>query len=158
MMVDPDVPFRDSPTDGEWLHWLVYDIPGNDTRQGKTLVEYAPPQPRACPKDDRLCLKEHRLTFVLWEQQHGPLTLKADDAHIGAAQQAGRARYKARDFGARHRLGLQIGMNFLETWHASAGFKLPWWHVTDDESMRRVGHLIAHTVRPEKGAAAKEDL
>ena len=26
--VDPDVPFRDSPTDGEWLHWLVYDIPG----------------------------------------------------------------------------------------------------------------------------------
>ena len=34
MMVDPDVPFRDSPTDGEWLHWLVYDIPGNDTARG----------------------------------------------------------------------------------------------------------------------------
>ena len=38
MMVDPDVPFRDSPTDGEWLHWLVYDIPGNDTARGSTLA------------------------------------------------------------------------------------------------------------------------
>jgi phosphatidylethanolamine-binding protein (PEBP) family uncharacterized protein len=77
MMVDPDVPFRDSPTDGEWLHWLVYDIPGNDTARGSTLAvcrtafeprtsrpgarsathtceprlgqEYTPPRPKPCP-------------------------------------------------------------------------------------------------------------
>ena len=57
MMVDPDVPFRDAPTDGQWLHWLVYDIPGNDTARGRTLVEYTPPAPRACPADDDLCLR-----------------------------------------------------------------------------------------------------
>merc|ERR1719440_961360 len=46
MMVDPDAPFRDRPTERERVHWLVYDIPGNDTRAGKTLVEYAPPTPQ----------------------------------------------------------------------------------------------------------------
>ena len=56
MMVDPDVPFRDSPTDGEWLHWLVYDIPGNDTARGSTLAEYTPPRPKPCPSSGRLGL------------------------------------------------------------------------------------------------------
>ena len=73
-MVDPDVPSRDAPVDGEWLHWLVYDIPGNDTRRGKTLAAYAPPKPAQCAASERLCLREHRVTFVLWEQP-GPLAL-----------------------------------------------------------------------------------
>ena len=49
-MVDPDVPSRDAPVDGEWLHWLVYDIPGNDTRRGKTLAAYAPPKRAGVPR------------------------------------------------------------------------------------------------------------
>ena len=57
-MVDPDVPSRDAPVDGEWLHWLVYDIPGNDTRRGKTLAAYAPPKPAQCAASERLCLRE----------------------------------------------------------------------------------------------------
>tara|TARA_B110001452_G_scaffold29713_1_gene23334 strand:- start:115 stop:846 length:732 start_codon:yes stop_codon:yes gene_type:complete len=160
LAVDPDVPFRDAPTDGEWLHWLVYDIPGNDTAKGKTLAEYMPPRPRACPPKDRLCLREHRLTFVLWEQPNGPLSLDAEDVHIGAADEAGRARYKARDFAARHRLGLQIAMNFLETWNDAHGFDRPWWHVDDEESLRKVEHLIPHTVRPSSAQrlGAKEEL
>ena len=28
MMIDPDAPFRDRPTDGERLHWLVYAFSG----------------------------------------------------------------------------------------------------------------------------------
>ena len=75
MMVDPDLPYRDSPTDGEWLNWLVYDIPGNATAEGKTLVAYAPPDLKPCPPGNKLCLKEHRVTFILWEQPHGPLEL-----------------------------------------------------------------------------------
>ena len=99
-MVDPDVPSRDAPTDGEWLHWLVYDIPGNETRRGKTLAAYAPPKPAACPEAERLCLREHRVTFVLWEQP-GPLALHDEDATIAAGSDAGRARFKARDFASR---------------------------------------------------------
>jgi len=75
LMVDPDVPFRDAPSDGEWVHWLVYDIPGNATAKGTTLVEYSPPAPKPCPASDRLCLREHRVIFILWEQPHGPLVL-----------------------------------------------------------------------------------
>ena len=86
MMVDPDVPFRDSPTDGEWLHWLVYDIPGNDTARGSTLAEYSPPRPKPCPAGERLCLKEHRVSFILWEQPHGALALHGEDVRIAAEQ------------------------------------------------------------------------
>jgi len=162
MMVDPDVPFRDSPTDGEWLHWLVYDIPGNDTARGSTLAEYSPPRPKPCPAGERLCLKEHRVSFILWEQPHGALALHGEDVRIAAEQAAPRRRYKARDFAARHRLGLQLAMNFLETWDEAAGFVAPWWHVSDEESLRLVGHLIPHTIRPTQPPAAlgtaKEEL
>ena len=159
MMVDPDVPFRDAPTDGQWLHWLVYDIPGNDTARGRTLVEYTPPAPRACPADDDLCLREHRVTFILWEQQHGPLDLHAEDVAIPAHQANGRARYKARDFAARHRLGLHIGLNFFETYaepkDGSFG-AMPWWHVTDAASLAKLEHLVP-TVQREGGAAAAKE-
>lgn len=148
MMVDPDVPFRDSPTDGEWVHWLVYDIPGNDTNKGRTLIEYAPPQPAQCPKADRLCLSEHRVTFILWEQTHGPLSLHEDDVPIGSGERTGRRRYKARDFAMRHRLGMQIAMNFFETWHDDGDFdKKPWWYVSDDEPLARISHLVPHVER-----------
>ena len=138
LMVDPDVPHRDAPSDGEWAHWLVYDIPGNDTARGKTLIDYAPPTPKPCPSSDALCLEEHRVTFILWEQQHGPLELHAEDVLIGARENSGRRRYKARDFAARHRLGLHIGMNFFETRHdpEDGTFdKVPWWHVRADEAL-----------------------
>ena len=99
-MVDPDVPSRDAPVDGEWLHWLVYDIPCNDTRRGKTLAAYAPPKPAQCAASERLCLREHRVTLVLWEQP-GPLALHDEDSAIPAATSEGRARFKARDFASR---------------------------------------------------------
>eukprot|EP00908_Phaeocystis_cordata_P023686 Transcript_6143.p1 GENE.Transcript_6143~~Transcript_6143.p1 ORF type:complete len:266 (+),score=50.57 Transcript_6143:108-905(+) len=145
MMVDPDAPFRDAPVDGEWLHWLVYDIPGNNTAKGSTLAEYAPPLPKPCLTSEWLCLREHRITFILWEQPHGPLALHEEDVHIKTEQLLPRRRYKARDFAARHRLGLQLAMNFLETWHNNAGFGAPWWHVSDEASLRVVGHLIPDT-------------
>jgi len=149
-MVDPDVPFRDSPTDGEWVHWLVYDIPGNDVGKGKTLVEYRAPAPKPCPKADKLCLPEHRVTFILWEQPHGPLELQPEDVVRRAGSTEGRARYKARDFAARHRLGLQIGMNFYETYYGAPAAQ-PWWYVSDHKSLADVEHLIPHTVRPGSG-------
>jgi len=161
MMVDPDVPFRDQPADGERVLWLVYDIPGNQVVQGKTLVEYAGPEPLPCPSGDRLCLPEHRVTFVLWEQPHGPLDLQPqDDAHIGAATHAGRLSFKARDFATRHELGLQLGMNFAETWYDEGDGRfgsMPWWHVSEDESLSRVGHLLPHAAQTPKRRAGKKD-
>ena len=145
LMVDPDVPFRDRPVDGEWVHWLVYDIPGNDTARGKTLIEYSPPAPRPCPADDALCLEEHRVTFILWEQPHGQLALQDEDVPIPGSAASGRRRYKARDFAARHRLGLHIALNFFETRYdpGDGSFdEKPWWHVSDEASLRAVSHLV----------------
>lgn len=35
------------PTDREYLHWLVTNIPGgNDLEAGNTVVEYEPPLPK----------------------------------------------------------------------------------------------------------------
>ena len=70
--------------------------------------------------------------------------------HIAAAQAAGRARYKARDFAARHRLGMHIGMNFCETWFDAGDgrfYDVPWWYVRDAESLARLGHAVPHVVR-----------
>lgn len=159
--VDPDVPFRDRPEASERLLWLVHDIPGNRTGAGKTLVEYAPPQPAACPESERLCLPEHRVTFALFEQPNGALSLHAEDVAIGATETAGRERYQARDFAARHQLGLQVAMNFFETWYDAGDgrfAKRPWWHVTDEESLARVNHLIPHVERPSERPRAKDEL
>ena len=158
LMVDPDVPYRDSPTDGEWVHWLVYDIPGNDISRGKTLVQYSPPNPQACAVKEKLCLPEHRVTFVLWEQPHGPLQLQEEDVVLPAQTLERRARYKARDFGTRHRLGLQIGMNFFETSHDAGSTSRPWWQVSDADALSKVQHLIPHVVRPADSPSAKEEL
>ncbi|KAL1528300.1 hypothetical protein AB1Y20_009656 [Prymnesium parvum] len=157
MMVDPDVPYRDRPTLGEWLHWLVYDIPGNDVSSGRTLVEYSAPAPASCPERDRFCLSEHRVTFILWEQPQGPLHLHAEDVARSSGTTEARAHYKARDFASRHRLGMQIAMNFFETEHGTLG-EPPWWHVPDDASLAAVSHLIPHVERKASRLTSKEEL
>jgi hypothetical protein len=160
MMVDPDVPFRDTATEGERLLWLLYDIPGNDTSRAKTLVDYAPPAPRQCPPSDRLCLQEHRVTCILWEQQHGPLALQAEDRQVAAKAEKGRLRYKARDFAVRHRLGLQIAMNFFETWHdpGDGSFdRQPWYHVRDAESLAKLTHAVPQLERRKTVQGQRKD-
>lgn len=142
MMVDPDAPYRDSPADGELLLWLVYDIPGNDVSLGQTLVGYTAPEPQPCPSDDKFCLPEHRVTFLLWEQPHGPLLMQPEDLLRRSGSKEVRQRFRARDFASRHRLGLQIAMNFFETSHADP-LQAPWWHVSDSNSISAVADSFA---------------
>lgn len=102
--------------------WLVYDILRNETAAGQTLWPYAPPAPLACDEADELCLPEHRVAFLLFEQPDGPLRLDPED-EAARAPGARRERFKARDFAARHGLGLPLAVNFFET--AAAGRGLP---------------------------------
>ena len=48
-MTDPDAPNREAPTQADWLHWLIVDIPVHDQTlrvdQGKTLMPFAGPSP-----------------------------------------------------------------------------------------------------------------
>lgn len=38
-----DIPTRENSTGGQWLHWLVGNIPGNAVAKGETLAEYVGP-------------------------------------------------------------------------------------------------------------------
>lgn len=64
IMSDPDAPSRDNPIRGEWLHWLVVNIPGETptVEKGATIINYAGPGP---PKDSGL----HRYTFLIYKQK-----------------------------------------------------------------------------------------
>ena len=163
MMVDPDEHY-------DRTDWRVAALAGATSRAttraagGRSWSIVRRRRSHAC---GRAALPpEHRITFILWEQPHGRLALQKEDVPIRAASTEGRAQYKARDFASRHRLGLQLAMNFFETWHDRGDGQFdarPWWHVRDTESLAQVGHLIPHKERGRGGRgkpteAAKDEL
>ena len=85
MMVDPDAPDPDDPRFRNFLHWLVYNIPSDVVKKGKTAVDYigagketpvlliqcgplTDPPPLSCPGPGRLS-SAHRFVFLLFEQR-----------------------------------------------------------------------------------------
>ncbi|XP_057305965.1 protein D2-like [Hydractinia symbiolongicarpus] len=61
IMLDPDAPSRDNPTQRSWLHWLVVNIQDADIENSFTAVEYNPPTPPAGSG-------KHRYIFLLLKQ------------------------------------------------------------------------------------------
>ncbi|XP_047083940.1 protein TWIN SISTER of FT-like [Lolium rigidum] len=60
VMVDPDAPSPSDPSEKEYLHWLVTDIPeGGDVSRGNEVVGYESPRPTA---------GIHRFAFVVFRQ------------------------------------------------------------------------------------------
>ncbi|GAM28139.1 hypothetical protein SAMD00019534_113150 [Acytostelium subglobosum LB1] len=61
VMFDPDVPSRQDPKWGQWLHWVVTNIPGNKVTEGEVMADYigsGPPEKTSY----------HRYIFVLCKQ------------------------------------------------------------------------------------------
>ena len=56
-LTDPDAPSRSDPKWGEWRHWLVFNIPGNQLGKGDVWWTYIGSGP---PKDTGL----HRYVFL----------------------------------------------------------------------------------------------
>lgn len=44
-MIDPDAPCRENPIAGQWYHWGVLNVPGNDIDKGDVITEYFGPTP-----------------------------------------------------------------------------------------------------------------
>ncbi|XP_037514707.1 uncharacterized protein LOC119391104 [Rhipicephalus sanguineus] len=59
ILLDPDAPSKSNPKMRHWLHWLVVNVPHNDTT---TLTKYAGPTPP--PGSGR-----HRYVFLAYEQK-----------------------------------------------------------------------------------------
>lgn len=70
-MTDPDAPSAKSPTNADWLHWMIVNIPGNNIKKGTTILPYTPPAP---PRGSGV----HRYTTRVWKQP-GPANFPAPD-------------------------------------------------------------------------------
>jgi phosphatidylethanolamine-binding protein (PEBP) family uncharacterized protein len=86
-LVDPDAPSRSQPSNKEWIHWLVVNIPnGGLNYGGDTAIEYFRPTP---PAGSGL----HRYAFIIWDQ--GTRTIpKTEFPHIKAHDAHGRSHWK----------------------------------------------------------------
>ncbi|KAG4067882.1 hypothetical protein HA402_010568 [Bradysia odoriphaga] len=104
IMTDPDAPSRKEPTFGQWFHWTVVNIPGNDLSKGDTLVEYVGSGP---PPDTDL----HRYVLLVFKQQH-----KHDfnEPILSNKSGEGRAKRSVKDFVTKHELGDAIAGNFFQ--------------------------------------------
>lgn len=92
VMCDPDAPSREHPTNAEWLHWLVVNVPGGDVSKGHVLAEYHGPAPPAGTGD-------HRYVLLVYKQKYGRLQMEPkDDVHLGRSSAKGRANWKLKSF------------------------------------------------------------
>ncbi|KAI4304178.1 hypothetical protein MLD38_039727 [Melastoma candidum] len=90
VMVDPDAPSPSDPNLGEYLHWLVTDIPATTGPAfGQEIVCYQPPRPS---------MGIHRFVFVVF-QQPGRQTVYPP---------GWRQNFNTRDFAELYNLGLPV--------------------------------------------------
>nr|XP_018913587.1 PREDICTED: protein D2-like [Bemisia tabaci] len=106
LLVGPDEPTRDSPTDREFLYWLVVNVPLNAVYCGDDMVEYLPPAPK---KDTGV----HRYVYIMLHQPNGNMTF---DAHrIKNTTLAGREKWSSKAFMKKHGFEEAYAVNFFKS-------------------------------------------
>ncbi|KHN77275.1 26 kDa secreted antigen [Toxocara canis] len=104
ILTDPDAPSRQNPTLREWLHWLVINIPGNNTSRGNVIATFIPSGP---PQGTGL----HRYVFLVFSQP-GNIT----NPGIGPLPNAtGRPNFNTNAFVTRNNLGFAYAGNFYQS-------------------------------------------
>ncbi|CAL8143639.1 unnamed protein product [Orchesella dallaii] len=103
-MTEPDAPSRKDHSIAEWHHWLVGNIPGTDISKGETLSEYIGSGPAQGGG-------ANRYVFLLYEQ---PGKLTFDEKHLTNRSAEGRAKFSARNFAKKYKLGEPIAGNFYQ--------------------------------------------
>lgn len=68
-MVDPDAPSRWNPTNAEWLHWLVVNIPNGQVEKGNEWVRYQGPAPPPKTGPHRVSLS-YLLCFLVFSLRY----------------------------------------------------------------------------------------
>jgi phosphatidylethanolamine-binding protein len=61
LMTDPDAPSRSNPVKGEWVHWLIFNIPAQNVKLGEIKYHYVGAGP---PKGTGL----HRYVLMVYNQ------------------------------------------------------------------------------------------
>uniref|UniRef100_A0A7S2XZZ8 Phosphatidylethanolamine-binding protein n=1 Tax=Fibrocapsa japonica TaxID=94617 RepID=A0A7S2XZZ8_9STRA len=95
IMVDPDAPSPENPRYGEWLHWIVSNVPGGkNSAAGDTVMEYMGPSPP---------YGKHRYEFFVFKQ-NGYMHLDTPST---------RAQFKTRSYALKFGLGHPIAGMFF---------------------------------------------
>jgi phosphatidylethanolamine-binding protein len=109
------VPSASNPTDREYVHWLVANIPADNIQKGTTLAPYQPSSPLP---DSGI----HRYFFILFRQN--PAHPVPKEARLST-----RSHFRTADFMRRH---------YLEVVDAK-------WYKTSYEPVRPPGADIVNT-------------
>lgn len=104
VMIDPDSPSRMEPSNREFAHWLVGNIPGRHVQNGETLFQYVPVFPRSG-------VGFHRYIFLVFRQQSWNDYSEAPRA--SSKNRTPRVRFSTRDFARRYSLGQPVAGNFF---------------------------------------------
>nr|XP_018911649.1 PREDICTED: protein D1-like isoform X1 [Bemisia tabaci] len=102
IMTDPDVPCRKHPTQREWVHWLISNIPGNEWKKGSTVCRYINP-PKA--------VDGTRYVFLVYLQPNNQPLQYEDMEKEGSLH---RLSFSVREFSKKYSLGEPIAVNFFE--------------------------------------------
>ncbi|KAH8347109.1 protein D2 [Drosophila kikkawai] len=108
LMVNPDAPSVVTPTNREFLHWMVLNIPGNHLGMGDVRVGYmgATPMPGS---------GTHRFVFLLYKQKD---YTKFDFPKLPKHSTNGRSGFKVQGFVKKYKLGCPVAGNFFtSTWN-----------------------------------------
>lgn len=103
LMIDPDTPSRKSPTNGQFLHWLIGNVPGCDIIRGDQIVEYVGSHPE--PNTGF-----HRYIFVVFKQH---CQLDFDEPYLSNRTLDGRNNFNVKTFAKKYALGKPVAINFF---------------------------------------------
>ncbi|XP_075710892.1 phosphatidylethanolamine-binding protein 1-like [Rhinoderma darwinii] len=110
VLTDPDVPSRNDRSLGEWHHYLVVNVKGNDLSTGTTLTEYVG---SGAGKDTGL----HRYTWLVYEQT---TPLKCNENYVSDRTAENRENFKASGFRKKYGLDPPVaGVCFQAEWDES---------------------------------------
>nr|XP_018905854.1 PREDICTED: protein D1-like [Bemisia tabaci] len=109
VFVDLDAPSQENPTEREWLHWIVGNIPDEKLKSGQTIAEYTGPTPMHGNGT-------HRYVFQLFLQKKGKIHF--EETHVTSrANDSKRAKFSSQKFAKKYGLGRPYAVNyFLVTW------------------------------------------
>ena len=130
-LTDPDAPSRQDPRFGQYLHWLVVNIPGNDIEKGQALFDYVgagPPKDTGASREHsrprfRVVLTPHppaglhRYAFLLYRQWSGaiPDIAETEGMKDNTAESAEfRPKWDARKFALKYNMGEPVGLTYFK--------------------------------------------
>lgn len=102
IMTDPDAPSPSDPTEREYLHWIVTDIPGTTSNSfGKDIVSYESPRP---------IIGIHRYVIALFQQKGRQTVVPPRSRH----------RFNTRHFAQNNGLGLPVAAVYFNVQRETA--------------------------------------